>query len=54
MYVRVIPTDKNLLIVIVAVGLSFDSSQWVKAGLISNDDMMDRNWAYWTTFSEVS
>ncbi|PBK66316.1 hypothetical protein ARMSODRAFT_1006080 [Armillaria solidipes] len=35
-----------------ALGLSFDSSQWVKAGLISNDDMMDRNWAYWFTFSE--
>lgn len=35
-----------------ALGLSFDSSQWVEAGLISNDDMMDRNWAYWTTFTE--
>ncbi|KAK0469221.1 uncharacterized protein EV420DRAFT_15384 [Desarmillaria tabescens] len=35
-----------------ALGLSFDSSPWVRAGLISRDDTMDRNQAYWTTFSE--
>jgi len=33
------------------VGLSVDCSEWVKAGLISHEDMLDRNWAYWTTFS---
>jgi len=35
------------------VGLSVDCSEWVKAGLISHEDMLDRNWAYWTTFSAV-
>ncbi|KAJ7747455.1 hypothetical protein DFH07DRAFT_1062746 [Mycena maculata] len=34
-----------------ALGLSIDSSAWVRAGLITHDDMLDRNWAYWTTFS---
>jgi hypothetical protein len=34
------------------VGLSIDSSPWVKANLISHDDMLDRNWAYWTTFCQ--
>lgn len=36
-----------------ALGLSFDSSHWVKAGRISHDDMLDRNWANWTTFGQV-
>jgi len=36
-----------------ALGLSIDSSPWVKANLISHDDMLDRNWAYWTTFCQV-
>lgn len=38
---------------ILLVGLSVDCSSWVKAGLISREDMLDRNWAYWTTFSAV-
>ncbi|KAJ6616846.1 hypothetical protein B0H10DRAFT_2035936 [Mycena sp. CBHHK59/15] len=29
-----------------------DSSAWVRSGLITHDDMLDRNWAYWTTFSQ--
>ncbi len=33
------------------LGLSVDSSKWVKAGLITHDDMLDRNWAHWTSFS---
>jgi hypothetical protein len=35
------------------VGLSIDCSTWVTSGLISHDDMLDRNWAHWTTFSQV-
>ncbi|KAF9026866.1 hypothetical protein BDZ89DRAFT_832235 [Hymenopellis radicata] len=35
-----------------ALGLSFDSSTWVQASLITHDDMVDRNWAYWTLFSQ--
>jgi hypothetical protein len=35
------------------VGLSIDSSPWVKANLITQNDMLDRNWAHWTTFSMV-
>ncbi|KAJ7151912.1 hypothetical protein C8R43DRAFT_846056, partial [Mycena crocata] len=34
------------------LGLSIDSSSWVRAGLITHDDMLDRNWAYWTTFGQ--
>jgi|ERR1700722_4564696 len=37
-----------------SVGLNIDCSPWVKAGLISHDDMLDRNWAHWTTFCQVS
>ncbi|OCH90022.1 hypothetical protein OBBRIDRAFT_633141 [Obba rivulosa] len=35
-----------------ALGLGFDCSPWVKAGLITHADMIDRNWAYWVTFSQ--
>ncbi|KIY71692.1 hypothetical protein CYLTODRAFT_368800 [Cylindrobasidium torrendii FP15055 ss-10] len=35
-----------------ALGLIFDSSAWVKAGIINQEDMVDRNWAYWTTFTQ--
>ncbi|KDQ56260.1 hypothetical protein JAAARDRAFT_36436 [Jaapia argillacea MUCL 33604] len=35
-----------------ALGLSVDCSPWVKSGLISDSDMLARNWAYWTTFSQ--
>ena len=37
-----------------AVGLSVDCSEWVKLRLIDESDKLDRNWAYWTTFSQVS
>lgn len=36
-----------------SVGLNIDCSGWVKSGLISHDDMLDRNWAHWTSFSLV-
>ncbi|TFK48724.1 hypothetical protein OE88DRAFT_1663816 [Heliocybe sulcata] len=35
-----------------ALGLCVDCSSWVKCGLLSEDDMLARNWAYWTTFSQ--
>ncbi|OBZ70244.1 Nitrogen assimilation transcription factor nit-4 [Grifola frondosa] len=35
-----------------ALGLSIDCSPWVKSGLITHADMLDRNWAYWATFSQ--
>jgi hypothetical protein len=35
------------------VGLSIDCSAWVKSGVISEHDMFDRNWAHWTTFTQV-
>ncbi|EMD40262.1 hypothetical protein CERSUDRAFT_110868 [Gelatoporia subvermispora B] len=35
-----------------ALGLGFDSSPWVNAGHITHADMIDRNWAYWVTFSQ--
>jgi len=34
-----------------ALGLGVDCSPWVKSGLITRDEMLDRNWAHWTTFS---
>ncbi|KAK7042491.1 Zn(2)-C6 fungal-type domain-containing protein [Favolaschia claudopus] len=34
-----------------SLGLALDSTRWVKAGTISNDEMKGRNWAYWTLFS---
>ncbi|KAK0498673.1 fungal-specific transcription factor domain-containing protein [Armillaria luteobubalina] len=33
------------------LGLEVDCSRLVKAGKISHDDMLDRNWAHWTAFS---
>ena len=35
-----------------AVGLKTDCSPWVKSGLITQEDMMDRNWSYWTIFTQ--
>ncbi|KIM40989.1 hypothetical protein M413DRAFT_157684 [Hebeloma cylindrosporum] len=35
-----------------ALGLNVDCSEWVKLGLIEKNDMFDRNWANWTTFSQ--
>ncbi|KAF8646644.1 hypothetical protein AX16_007143 [Volvariella volvacea WC 439] len=35
-----------------SLGLEMDCSQWVQAGLIGEHDMLDRNWAYWMTFSQ--
>ncbi|KAF9078472.1 hypothetical protein BDP27DRAFT_1207043 [Rhodocollybia butyracea] len=35
-----------------ALGLNVDCSSWVKSGLITTHDMYDRNWAYWTTFTQ--
>jgi hypothetical protein len=36
-----------------SVGLNIDCSVWVKSGVISEHDMIDRNWAHWTTFIQV-
>ena len=36
------------------VGLSIDCSPWVEQNRISYHDMLDRNWAHWTTFCMVS
>ncbi|TFK32251.1 hypothetical protein BDQ12DRAFT_659410 [Crucibulum laeve] len=35
-----------------ALGLNIDCSAWVQAGLISEHDRLDRNWAHWTTFGQ--
>ncbi|KAJ4490322.1 hypothetical protein J3R30DRAFT_3420874 [Lentinula aciculospora] len=35
-----------------ALGLNVDCSAWVESGLITTHDMYDRNWAYWTTFTQ--
>jgi hypothetical protein len=35
------------------VGLGLDCSPWVKAKIISHDEMLDRNWAHWTIFCQV-
>lgn len=37
-----------------AVGLNVDCSEWVRLGLIDEADKLDRNWANWTTFTQVS
>ena len=37
-----------------SVGLNVDCSEWVKLGIIDEADKLDRNWANWTTFSQVS
>jgi hypothetical protein len=42
-----------IIIDIWIVGLGVDCSPWVKSGLITRDEMLDRNWAHWTTFSNV-
>ncbi|KAF8624671.1 hypothetical protein AX17_007002 [Amanita inopinata Kibby_2008] len=34
------------------LGLGIDCTTWVKSGFISEPDQLDRNWAYWTTFSQ--
>ncbi|KAG6918313.1 hypothetical protein DXG01_015405 [Tephrocybe rancida] len=34
------------------VGLSIDCSAWVRSGLITENDMFDRNWAFWTIFTQ--
>lgn len=34
----------------VPVGLGVDSKAWVKAGLLTNDEMVNRNRAHWTVF----
>ena len=34
------------------MGLKTDCSPWVKSGLITQEDMMDRNWSYWTIFTQ--
>lgn len=39
---------------VLVVGLSVDVTEWVKAGLISHDEMIGRNWAHWAMFSLVS
>ncbi|KAK7042467.1 Zn(2)-C6 fungal-type domain-containing protein [Favolaschia claudopus] len=39
----------------ITLGLGHDSTAWVKAGLITHEEMMARNWAHWTGFAlEVS
>ena len=45
---RMSPSDVDF-----AVGLGLDCSPWVKAGYITQDDMLDRNNAYCTTFAQV-
>ncbi|KAJ7159997.1 fungal-specific transcription factor domain-containing protein [Mycena crocata] len=34
-----------------SLGLSVDSTTWVKCGLITHDEMRERNWAHWSVFS---
>ncbi|KAI0056567.1 hypothetical protein BV25DRAFT_1920908 [Artomyces pyxidatus] len=35
-----------------ALGLALDCSPWVRAGLITEPGMLDRNWVFWTTFCQ--
>ncbi|KNZ79271.1 Nitrogen assimilation transcription factor nit-4 [Termitomyces sp. J132] len=35
-----------------ALGLSIDCSAWVKSGLLTENDQFDRNWAFWTIFTQ--
>ncbi|KAJ7062675.1 hypothetical protein C8F01DRAFT_948653, partial [Mycena amicta] len=35
-----------------ALGLNIDASSWVRSGLITQADMVDRNWMYWATFAQ--
>lgn len=37
-----------------SVGLGVDCSSWVESGYITAEDQADRNWAYWTTYCQVS
>ncbi|KAJ7764606.1 fungal-specific transcription factor domain-containing protein [Mycena maculata] len=34
----------------ISLGLGVDSKAWVKSGLMTQDEMIDRNWAYWSIF----
>ncbi|KAJ7720832.1 hypothetical protein B0H16DRAFT_1738664 [Mycena metata] len=34
-----------------ALGLKIDCAAWVKAGLMTKEEMLARNWAHWTIFS---
>ncbi|KAJ7507159.1 hypothetical protein B0H11DRAFT_193192 [Mycena galericulata] len=34
-----------------SLGLGVDSKAWAKSGLFTHDDIVSRNWAYWSTFS---
>ena len=34
------------------MGLKTDCSSWVRNGLITEADMYDRNWAYWSIYSQ--
>ncbi|KAJ7465253.1 hypothetical protein FB451DRAFT_433027 [Mycena latifolia] len=34
------------------LGLRVDSSAWVKSGLMTHEEMLARNWAHWSTFSQ--
>ncbi|KAF7292148.1 hypothetical protein MIND_01241800 [Mycena indigotica] len=35
-----------------SLGLSIDTVPWVRSGLITKTDMVDRNWTYWITFTQ--
>lgn len=37
----------------ILVGLNIDCMELVKAGCMEEEDRLDRNWANWTTFSQV-
>jgi len=49
-----LPLPTLLLSMGPSVGLNVDCSEWVKLGIIDEADKLDRNWANWTTFSQVS
>lgn len=35
------------------MGLAVDCTPWVRTGLIRESDAIDRNWAYWGTYTQV-
>ncbi|KAK7048576.1 Zn(2)-C6 fungal-type domain-containing protein [Favolaschia claudopus] len=35
---------------VITLGLGNDASEWVKAGVITHDEMVGRNWTYWSIF----
>ena len=35
------------------MGLNIDCTELVRAGFMEEEDRLDRNWANWTTFSQV-